>query len=62
MKTLITAIAVAGLIVTSAAARTAKVQAGYVDHTNPYFSHSQGNQTFPNPDRDYNGPNVNHSE
>jgi hypothetical protein len=38
---------------------TGNVQAK--DATNLYQSISQENQTFPNPDRDYVGPNERHS-
>jgi hypothetical protein len=40
-------------------AQTGRVPAK--DATNLYQSISQENQTFPNPDRDYYGPNERHS-
>jgi hypothetical protein len=54
-------IAAVGLLTALVAtvAQTGNVQAK--DATNLYQSISQENQTFPNPDRDYLGPNERHS-
>jgi hypothetical protein len=58
MKTLITTLTLASLVAFSAIAQTARVPAR--DTTNIYQSYSQGNQTFPNPDRDFDGQNARH--
>ena len=55
MKTLITALSLAALTATSAVAQTPKVKTIKANPANIYQSHSQGNQTFPNPDRDFQG-------
>jgi hypothetical protein len=55
MKTLITVFALAALATTSALAQAPKVKAIHRDAANIYQSDAQGNQTFPNPDRDFQG-------
>jgi hypothetical protein len=55
MKTLITVFALAALAATSALAQAPKVKAIHRDAANIYQSDAQGNQTFPNPDRDFQG-------
>jgi len=57
MKTLITTLALASLVATSAVAKTA-VHAGHVDRSNIYESDSLGHQSFPNPDRDFSIENL----
>ena len=57
MKTLITTLALASLVATSAFAQTA-ARSGHVDHGNVYESESLGHQSFPNPDRDYSIENL----
>jgi hypothetical protein len=58
MKTLIITLTLASLVASSAIAQTARDPAR--DTTNIYQSYSQGNQTFPNPDRDFDGQNARH--
>jgi hypothetical protein len=53
MKTLITVLTLAALATTSAMAQAPKVKTIKADAANIYQSYSQGNQTFPNPDRDF---------
>ena len=60
MKTLIITLALGSLVAPSAFAKTIKVPTNHVDQYNSYQSHSLGRQSFPNPDRDFNGPNVYH--
>jgi hypothetical protein len=60
MKTLITILALGSLIATSAFAKTAQVPTNHVDPHEIYQSYSLGQQSFPNPDRNFNGPNVYH--
>ena len=55
MKTLITALSLAALATTSAMAQAPKVKTIKANPANIYQSYSQGNQTFPNPDRDFQG-------
>jgi hypothetical protein len=55
MKTLITVLSLATLATTSAMAQAPKVKAIRGDAANIYQSYAQGNQTFPNPDRDFQG-------
>jgi hypothetical protein len=55
MKTLITVFALAALATTSAMAQAPKVKAIRANSANIYQSDAQGNQTFPNPDRDFGG-------
>jgi hypothetical protein len=55
MKTLITVLALAALATTSALAQAPKVKAIRANSANIYQSDAQGNQTFPNPDRDFGG-------
>jgi hypothetical protein len=55
MKTLITVLSLVALATTSAMAQAPKVKAVHRDATNIYQSDAQGNQTFPNPDRDFQG-------
>jgi hypothetical protein len=58
MKTLITTLTLASLIASSALAETGRVRTR--DANSIYQSYSQGNQTFPNPDRDFDGQNARH--
>jgi hypothetical protein len=53
MKTLITVLSLAALATTSAMAQPPKVKAIHRDAANIYQSDAQGNQTFPNPDRNF---------
>jgi hypothetical protein len=53
MKALITVLAFAALATTSAMAQVPKDKAIHGDATYIYQSYGQGNQTFPNPDRDF---------
>jgi hypothetical protein len=55
MKTLITVLSLAALTATSLMAQTPKAKAIHRDAANIYQSDAQGNQTFPNPDRDFGG-------
>jgi hypothetical protein len=55
MKTLITVFAIAALATTSAMAQAPKVKAIQGNAANIYQPDAQGNQTFPNPDRDFQG-------
>jgi hypothetical protein len=55
MKTLITVLALAALATTSAMAQAPKVKPVGTNLAHIYQSYSQGNQTFPNPDRDFQG-------
>ena len=50
MKTLITILAVASLVATSAVAKT-KVHNNHLDRSDIYQSDSLGYQSYPNPDR-----------
>jgi hypothetical protein len=54
MKTLITVLSLIALA-TTVMAQTPKVKAVHRDAGNIYQSDAQGNQTFPNPDRDFWG-------
>jgi hypothetical protein len=56
MKTLITTLALAALVATSAVAKT--VQTNHADRSNIYDSESLGHQSFPNPDRDFSIENL----
>jgi hypothetical protein len=47
--------ALATLATTSAMAQAPKVKAARTNLAHIYQSYSQGNQTFPNPDRDFQG-------
>ena len=60
MKIIIAISVFACLVATSAFAKTAKVPTNRVDPYDIYQSHSLGQQSFPNPDRDFTGPNVYH--
>jgi hypothetical protein len=62
MKTLTITLALGSLVATSAFAKTAKVPTNHVDPHDIYQSHSLGQQSFPNPDRDFTGPNVYHGD
>jgi hypothetical protein len=53
VKAFITVVTLAALTATSAVARTPRVKAIHDDGRNIYQSYAQGNQTFPNPDRDF---------
>ena len=55
MKTLITVLSLTALATSSVMAQTPKVKAIHGDAANIYQSEGQGNQTFPNPDRDFWG-------
>jgi hypothetical protein len=55
VKTFITSLALAALAITSAMAQAPKVKTIKANPANIYQSYSQGNQTFPNPDRDFQG-------
>ena len=55
MKAFITSLALAALATTSAVAQAPKVKTIKANPANIYQSYSQGNQTFPNPDRDFQG-------
>jgi Skp family chaperone for outer membrane proteins len=55
MKTFITVLALAALATTSAMAQAPKVKAARTNLAHIYQSDAQGNQTFPNPDRDFQG-------
>jgi hypothetical protein len=55
MKTLITVLSLTALATTSVMAQTPNVNAIHRDAANIYRSDAQGNQTFPNPDRDFWG-------
>jgi hypothetical protein len=57
MKTLISTLALASLVATSAVAKTA-VHTKHIDHSNVYESDSLGHQSFPNPDRDFSIENL----
>ena len=61
MKILITTLALASLVATTAFAKTA-VHTRNVDHSNVYESESLGHQSFPNPDRDYSIENLSRSD
>jgi hypothetical protein len=56
MKTIITTLALASLVATSAVAKI--VHAKPVDHSNVYQSESLGHQSYPNPDRDFGIENL----
>jgi hypothetical protein len=51
MKTIVTILAFASLVATSAVAKTEKVPNTHVDRSNIYQSDSLGFQSYPNPDR-----------
>jgi hypothetical protein len=55
MKTLITVLSLTALATTLAMAQAPKVKTTKANPANIYQSYSQGNQTFPNPDRDFQG-------
>ena len=55
MKTFITVLALAALTTTSAMAQAPKVKPVRTNLAHIYQSDAQGNQTFPNPDRDFGG-------
>jgi len=55
VKAFITSLALAALATTSAVAQAPKVKTIKANPANIYQSYSQGNQTFPNPDRDFQG-------
>jgi hypothetical protein len=55
MKTFITVMSLAALATTSAMAQAPKVKAVRGNLAHIYQSDAQGNQTFPNPDRDFHG-------
>jgi hypothetical protein len=56
MKTLITTLALASLVATSAVAKS--VHTTHVDGGNLYQSDSLGHQSYPNPDRDFSIENL----
>ncbi len=51
MKTIITTLALASLVATSAVAKSVHTES--LDHSNVYQSESLGHQSYPNPDRDF---------
>ena len=55
MKTLITVLTLAALATTSAMAQAPKIKGVRANLAHIYQSDAQGNQTFPNPDRDFQG-------
>jgi hypothetical protein len=55
MKTFITVLALAALATTSAMAQAPKIKGVRANLAHIYQSDAQGNQTFPNPDRDFQG-------
>jgi len=55
MKTLITVLAFVALAAASAMAKAPKVEAIDGDPADIHQSHAGGNQTFPNPDGDFEG-------
>ena len=55
MKAFITSLALAALATTSVMAQAPKVKAVRTNLAHIYQSDAQGNQTFPNPDRDFQG-------
>jgi hypothetical protein len=55
MKTFITVLALAALATTSGMAQAPKVKAVRANLAHIYQSDAQGNQTFPNPDRHFQG-------
>jgi hypothetical protein len=56
MKTIITTLALASLVATSAVAKSAHTES--LDHSNVYQSESLGHQSYPNPDRDFSIENL----
>jgi hypothetical protein len=60
MKTFITALAVAGLAATSAAAQPPKVSLIRADAAGISQTYAPGNQTFPDTDRFFDGQNARH--
>jgi hypothetical protein len=56
MKTIITTLALASLVATSAVAKIVHTEP--VDHSNVYQSESLGHQSYPNPDRDFSIENL----
>jgi hypothetical protein len=58
MKALITALALAAVAVTTAVARPPEVKAIRADAANIQQSYGQGNQTFPDTDRYFDGQNA----
>jgi hypothetical protein len=55
MKTLIAVLSLTALATTSVMAEVPKVKAVRTNLAHIYQSDAQGNQTFPNPDRDFQG-------
>jgi hypothetical protein len=55
MKTLITTMSLTALATTSVMAQAPRVKAVRANLAHIYQSDAQGNQTFPNPDRDFWG-------
>jgi hypothetical protein len=60
MKAFIIVLAFAALAATSAVAQPPKVEAIRADARDTHRSYAQGNQTFPDPDRDFEGQNARH--
>jgi hypothetical protein len=58
MKALITALALAAFAVTSAVAQPPEVKAIHAEAANIHQSYGQGNQTFPDADRYFDGQNA----
>ena len=56
MKTIITTLALASLVATSAVAKSVHTES--LDHSNVYQSESLGHQSYPNHDRDFSIENL----
>ena len=56
MKTIITTLALASLVATSAVAKSVHTKS--LDHSNVYQSESLGHQSYSNPDRDFSIENL----
>jgi hypothetical protein len=61
MKTFITVLTFGALAATSAVAQPPKVKAIHADASDIRQSYAQGNQTFPDPDRNFEG-NARHND
>jgi len=62
MKTVIITLVLASLAATSAVAKTGKALPAQDGSNSMYHSHALGQQAYPNPDRDFSGPNTLHGE
>jgi hypothetical protein len=58
MKTIIAILMFASFVATSAVAKTEKGDTTRIDRSNVYQSDSLGNQSAPNPDRDFSIENL----